>query len=82
MKNTYVLRVKGKTRGHIFYDYLEDTFEDGVYLGCRSIGCEKMKYANEFYSSEEAKEFKEEYDKDDNFDIVGYGQAEEEYCRN
>ena len=41
-----------------------------------------MKYANEFYSLEEAKEFKEEYDKGDNFDIVGYGQAEEEYYTN
>jgi hypothetical protein len=28
MTDTYVLRVKGETRGHIFYDYLEDTLEE------------------------------------------------------
>ena len=74
---TYVIRVKGEKRGFIFYDYLEETRDDRRNnIGCRTIGCEKFKYAHEFASEEDAIEFKTEYDVGDCFDVVDRGAGE------
>lgn len=75
MKNNFVLRLKGFTKGHIFYDYLEPDYLNGGSV----IGCEKFKYAWEFDSYEEAKGFKAEHDKNEEFDVVSYNVAEEDY---
>lgn len=72
---TYVLRVKGETTGHVFYDYVEtDNLTSSNYLAC-----EKLKYATEFKSKAEAELFKDNYCNGDDFEVVSLAQAEEEY---
>jgi len=70
---TYVLRAKGKTKGHIFYDY--NVEQNGkVYAGC-----EKLKYAFEFDTRAEAEETKAALEDGDNFNIITYDKAVDDY---
>ncbi len=71
---TYVLRAKGETKGHIFYDYDVEDGSGGYYAGC-----EKMKYAFEFDTKAEAEEKKAVLIDGEDFDIITYDKAVGEY---
>lgn len=70
---TYVLRAKGETQGHIFYECMEDFY----------VNCEKVKYATEFETVKDAEKEIEKMDKKfkrkHEFDIITLEQAEQEY---
>ena len=74
---SYVLRVKGETKGWIF---AEGFVGDSMYNSGRDvIDTGKMKYADEWNSYEEAIAYKTAYDTDNQFDIVEYKVASMEY---
>ncbi len=70
----YVLRLKGKTKGHIFYSYLED-----LPLGGWAVISEKFKYAETFPDMGTAEKFIEEFIDCGSYETVTEEQAEKEY---
>ncbi len=81
-KITYVLRVKGQTKGHIFYDYDVDNYSIKGEQLKPFAGCEKHKYACQFDTEKEAQEKIDELIDGDRFDIVEYRQSEKDYYEN
>lgn len=69
----FVIRAKGEKKGHIFFEY---TDEIG---GKKYMGCEKMKYATEFKTKEEANAIIAGHERGENFEVVPYRIAEREY---
>ena len=67
---TYVLRVKGETKGWIFAEGFVGDSE--LHCGRKIIDTGKMKYADEWETLEEAESYKAEWDIDNRFDIVEY----------
>ena len=75
---TYVLRLKGKTKGWIFSEGTLELYELGKgYYKVMDTG--KMKYADKWKTYEEALNYKQEWDVDDHFDIIEYETASSEY---
>ncbi len=71
----FVLRIKGEKRGHVFYEYLEeDPYRNIMFM---DVG--KLKYAELFDSEEDAVDFKNNHHGGQNFDVVPYEQASNEY---
>jgi len=75
---TYVLRLKGETKGWIFSEGTQETYDliKGYYY---VMDTGKMKYADEWDTYEDALAYKQEWDADDHFDIVDYEIASKEY---
>ena len=77
---TFVLRVQGKTKGHVFYSYTEDVrlnhgFEEWLMP-------EKLKYAEEFETRKEAEELKNRFPNGEDFEVVSLDQANKDYYHN
>ena len=75
---SYVLRLKGNTRGWIFSEGTQEAHSrDRGFYEVMDTG--KMKYADEWETYEEAEIYKTVWDINDDFDIVEYSVAREEY---
>lgn len=74
---TYVLRVKGETKGWIFAEGFVGDSE--LHYGRNLIDTGKMKYADEWGTLEEAESYKTKWDIDNQFDVVEYSVASGEY---
>lgn len=77
---TYVLRVKGETKGWVFAEgFVGDSL---AYCGRKIIDTGKMKCADEWETLEEAENYKAKWDIDNQFDVVEYSVASGEYYDN
>jgi len=74
---TYVLRVKGETKGWVFAEGFVGDSE--LHYGRKMIDTGKMKYADEWETLEEAEGYKAKWDTDNRFDIVEYSVASRQY---
>lgn len=72
-KEKFVLRLKGEKKGHIFYDYTEE------HHGKRYMVGEKAKYANIFSDKKSAIEIINDHDNGNDYEIVDYNKAMNEY---
>jgi hypothetical protein len=75
---TYVLRLKGETKGWIFSEGTQETYDPvkGYYY---VMDTGKMKYTDEWNTYEDVLAYKQEWDVNDHFDIVEYEIASKEY---
>lgn len=72
----YILALKNRTSKRCFYDCLED---GDLYGEAKFMSCDKLGYAEEFNTLEEALEFKKIHDTQDLFEVLTDIEAQEEY---